>query len=301
MKGWAEREERGSAWTMRLMYWLCRHKFHKIITWLLYPIVAYFFITAGDTRAASRTFFMRAKGSFTWKDHYKQLMCFANTLVDRVVILMGQAKHIEVRSHGLEQLIAMQERGQGAILLGSHLGNFEAGEGFVKGRVNLDIHIVAFHGNSQKIRAVLDETNPEMVKRIIDPSQPDAVFKMREVIEGGGLLAVLADRAGFGDKTVDVSFMGETAAFPAGPYLIASILECPVFCFFSLRAGHNIYESHIIKLADQIELPRKQKNEKLAVYVQKYADIFAGFAKKYPHNWFNFFDFWENKVNKPKS
>ncbi|MDX8378030.1 MAG: hypothetical protein R8L53_08425 [Mariprofundales bacterium] len=292
MKAWAEKKERGSSWTMRFMYWLCRHKFQGIISLLLYPIVMYFFITAGDTRQASRTFFLRAKGSFTWRDHYKQLMCFARALVDRVFILSRQSSHIKIHSHGLEQLLDVQQRGQGAILLGSHLGSFEAGEGFVQGDINLDIHIVAFHGNSQKVRSVLDETNPEMVKRIIDPSQPDAVFKMREVIEAGGMLAVLADRAGFGDKTVEVNFMGELAEFPAGPYLIASILKCPVFCFFSMRDNHNIYESHIIKLADIIDLPRKAKQEKLTEYVQQYANIFASFTKEYPYNWFNFFDFW---------
>lgn len=301
MKGWAEKKERGSAWTIRFMYWLCRHKFHRVIALLLYPIVAYFFVTAGDAKGSSRTFFLRAKGSFTWRDHYKQLMCFSHALVDRVLILMGQAKHIEVHSHGLEQLIDIQKRGQGAILLGSHLGSFEAGEGFVKGRVNLDIHIVAYHGNSQKVRSVLDATNPEMLKRIIDPSQPDAVFKMREVIEAGGMLAVLADRAGFGDKTAEVNFMGEVAEFPAGPYLIASILKCPVFCFFSLRAEHNLYESHIIKLTDKVDLPRKQRDERLVEYVQQYANILASFAKKHPYNWFNFFDFWSSKVNKSKS
>ncbi len=289
---WTERKERGSSRSIRFMHWLCRHRFQRIVHLLLYPIVAYFFLTSGDTKKASRHFFLRATGSFSWLDHYKQLMCFSRSLVDRISILMGESKHITVHAHGREQLIDAQNRGQGAILLGAHLGSFEACKGLVKEQSNIDVHIVAYHGSSQKIRSVLDEINPEMAKRVIDPSDPEAVFKMREVVESGGFLAILADRVGLGDKTVKVNFLGGDIQLPAGPYLLASILRCPVYCFFGMRIDHNVYESHTVKLADQVTIPRNQRSEYLTKYAQQYANILAEHAQNHPHNWFNFFEFW---------
>ena len=259
---------------------------------MLYPISAYFFVTSGSGYRASKHFFINATGSFSWQDHYRQLLCFAHSLVDRVTILMGEASQFSVEAHGREALIRAREDGQGLILLGAHLGNFEACKLLVKDRANIDVHIVAYFGGSQKIRRQLDAINPEFTHNIIDPTSAEAVFLMRDVVEKGGVLAILGDRVGIGEKKLDVEFLGETAPFPAGPYFLASILQCPIYCFFGLRAGDGIYHSYTIKLADKVILKRHQRQSDAQKYAQAYADMLAGKARDYPHNWFNFFEFW---------
>ena len=278
---------------MRFMVWLCQAKYRWLATGLLYPIVAYFMITAGSGRKASKRFFINARGSFTWRDHYQQLLCFANSLLDRVSILLGGGDDFDVYSVGREGLLEARERKQGLILLGAHLGNFEACKLLVKDRANLDVHIVAYFGGSQKVRKQLDAIDPDMVDNFIDPTSPDAVLKMRDVVDSGGILAILGDRIGLGENTLQVEFMGEQVYLPAGPYFLASILKCPVYCFFGLRTGSWRYHTYNIKLAEKVVLNRKQRKEDATVYAQAFADILAEKAREYPHNWFNFFDFWE--------
>jgi predicted LPLAT superfamily acyltransferase len=299
MNHWIAEKERGSTWTIRFIFWLCKSRHQWMVELLLHPIAFYFLLTAGSARQASRNFFQRAVGRFSWLDHYRQLLCFSRSLVDRVLILSGMARDFKVNSVGRELLIEEKERGQGLILLGSHLGNFEAAKVLIKDQANLDVHVVAYFGGSQKIRHVLDQLNPEMTSMIIDPTETDAVFRMRDVIERGGILAILGDRTGIGDKQLPVSFLGEKTHLPAGPYFLASILHCPIYCFFGLRVADREYDSHVIKLADRIQLSRGKREEQAAEYAQKYADLLAVKARQYSYNWFNFFEFWKQQAGEP--
>lgn len=291
---WVDKKERGSTWTIRFMILLCQHKYRWLVNALLHPIVLYFLLTAGKTRKASRRFFISATGKYSWTDHYDQLLCFSRSLVDRVSILMGESCQFDIHSEGREQLINARKQGRGFILLGAHLGNFEACKMLIKDRAEIDIHIVAYFGGSQKIRNQLDALNPKLNHHIIDPTDPDAVFQMRDVIENGGILAILGDRTGIGEKKLRIDFLGEAADLPAGPYFLASILHCPIYCFFGLRAGENLYHTYIHRLADKVRLRRHCREEDAQRYAQAYADLLAAKARQYPNNWFNFFDFWES-------
>ncbi len=276
------------------MIWLCQQRFRWLVNPLLHPIVSYFFLTGSSARRSSKQFFIQAKGRYRYTDFYRQLLCFSQSLVDRVSILTGDSDRFEVHPQGREQLHATLDSGQGIILLGSHLGNYEASKLLASNRMGLDVHIVAYFAGSTKIRQALDAINPGMANNIIDPTQPDAVFKMREVIDAGGVLAILGDRTGIGDKNVQVEFLGKPTLMPAGPYFIAAVLHCPVFCFFGLRVDHFHYDTFAIKLADRIELKRGQRKEMAAKYAQLYADLLAEKAREYPYNWFNFYAFWNS-------
>ena len=292
MNEWITARERGTSWTISFMIWLCRGRHRWLVNLLLYPIAAYFFITGRTAHRASTHFFTLAKGQARWSDYYRQLLYFSRCLVDRVTILIGDADRFEVHPSGREALMETRQDGRGMIMLGSHLGNFEACKLFAIDRMDMDIHIVAYFSGSTKIRRALDAINPELQQNFIDPTEPDAVFRMRDVIDSGGILAILGDRIGIGEKKAQVNFMGETAYLPTGPYYLASILHCPVFCFFGLRVDHYVYDTYAIKLAEHIALARGQREQQAQVYAQQYADLLADKAREYPYNWFNFYEFW---------
>ncbi|MDX8389320.1 MAG: hypothetical protein R8M38_02405 [Mariprofundaceae bacterium] len=295
MSEWIKKKERGSLWMMRAMLFLCKHTGSTVMRSLLFPVVTYFFFTSPQIKASSLRFYKQVKGASSWRDYFRQLYCFSQTLLDRIFILSGSTDCYKVTSKGREMFHEEQKRGHGMILLGSHLGSFEACRVMVRERAGLEVHMVAYFAGSQKIRAILDALNPEFVNRIIDPTEPDAIFKMRDVIESGGVLAILADRVGIGEKKAKARFFGEDIELPAGPYLMAHILGCPVYSFFGLLSGKNHYDTYLERVADQIVLPRKDRQQALNTYVQCYADRLEYYCRLYPYNWFNFFDYWEPK------
>ena len=50
----------------------------------------------------------------------------------------------------------------------------------------------------------------------------------------------------------------------------------------------------------EVKLPRKNKEEALKTYVQKYAKLLEYYAIRYPYQWFNFFDFFSTKETTDK-
>jgi len=200
MNDWITARERGSTLLINFMIWLCQRRHRWLANLLLYPITAYFFITGRTAHRASRHFFMLARGQTRWSDYYRQLLCFSRCLVDRVTILIGDADQFKVCPSGREALKEARQDGRGLIMLGSHLGSFEACKLLARDRMDIDIHIVAYFAGSTKIRQALDAINPELQQNFIDPTEPDAVFQMRDVIDNGGILAILGDRTGIGEK-----------------------------------------------------------------------------------------------------
>ncbi len=294
MSEWLAARERGSAWTIAFMVWLCRGRQRWLARLLLHPIVLYFLLTSRTARRASLEYFTRIKGSSGWRDCYRQLLCFAECLVDRVSLLAGDVGSFTVRSQGREQLQAMQREGRGFILLGSHLGSFEASRLLVHEKAKIDMHVVAYHAGSTRIRKALDAINPSLVDKVIDPEHDHAVFQMRDVIEAGGVLAILGDRTGIGEKSLPVDFLGWPTRLPAGPYYLAAILHCPVYCFFGVRTGDRAYDVSAVRLADRIQLTRGQREQQAQHYAQRYADLLAKKARQHPYNWFNFYGFWND-------
>jgi predicted LPLAT superfamily acyltransferase len=291
---WLAARERGSSWAIAFMVWLCRGRQRWLVRLLLHPIVLYFLLTGRAARRASLEYFTRVKGSAGWRDCYRQLLCFAECLVDRVTLLTGEVEPFTVRSQGREQLQAMQRDGRGFILLGSHLGSFEASRLLVHEKANIDVHIVAYHAGSTRIRQALDAINPALVNKVIDPVHDDAVFRMRDVIESGGALAILGDRTGIGEKSLPVQFLGRPTRLPAGPYYLAAILHCPVYCFFGVRTGDRVYDVSAVELADEIQLARGEREQQAQQHAQRYADLLADKARQHPYNWFNFYRFWDD-------
>ncbi|MDX8397504.1 MAG: hypothetical protein R8K49_04200 [Mariprofundaceae bacterium] len=295
MAEWVDKTERGSLWMMRLICFLCRHIGPRWMSPVLFPIVCYFYFSSKEVKSASMQFFDKVKGKSRGIDYFRQLYCFSRTLLDRFFILSGKTSSYQVTGHGRELLLAEKKRGRGIILLGAHMGSFEACRILLKDKAELDVYIVAYFGASQKIRSTLDMLNPEQAKRVIDPTDSDAVFKMREVIEGGGILAILGDRVGLGDKSVQANFFGEAVDLPAGPYLLAHVLGCPIYSFFGLLSKPYHYDNYLECLADKVVLPRKNRQQALADYVQCYADKLEYYCRKNPYNWFNFYDYWSPK------
>jgi predicted LPLAT superfamily acyltransferase len=141
----------------------------------------------------------------------------------------------------------------------------------------------------------LSKLNKDAAARVVHVGQDPVGFAMTvsERVENGELVAILADRVGLNDKQIEVPFLGETARFPTGPFLLASLLKCPVYLVFGLYYEPNRYELFCEPFAERIELPRPQRQAALQAVVQRYAARLEHYARLAPDNWFNFFDFWK--------
>jgi predicted LPLAT superfamily acyltransferase len=86
-------------------------------------------------------------------------------------------------------------------------------------------------------------------------------------------------------------FLGALAPFPVGPYVLASLLKCPVYLIFTFRCGHTS-EIHLELFRESIHLPGAARERALAELAADYAARLESYCRRAPLQWFNFYEFW---------
>jgi predicted LPLAT superfamily acyltransferase len=294
---WLQQSERISPNALHLMRWAALRLGRRTAQSLLYPGVLYVFLSGRRSRDASRAFLSRVFGRrASNRQVLRHMHRFAATVVDRVYFLTGQHDRFEIELHGLEQVQERARRGQGMLLLGSHLGSFDILRTLAVTQEKLPIKVLMHHQHNRNIMAILDALNVDVAGTVIPLGQPDSMLRAKEWVDGGGLLGLLGDRVDASSKTIDCRFLGEPANLPAGPMLLAAALQAPVVLFFGLYHGGNRYSIHFELLAECITLPAKDREAHLRDWTQRYLDRLEYYARQAPYNWFNFYDYWEKPV-----
>lgn len=263
---------------------------------LLYPICAYYLVRSRRTRRAIRPYLIRALGRpIGWRDLFGQYHCFASTLLDRVYLLAGQYGRFDIDIRGLDVLKDRLARGRGCLLLGSHLGSFEVVRAIGLARRDVEIKVLMYEQNTPLIRDILRDLNPAVADAVIQAGSPDTMLRVKECLDRGGVVGILADRLLTQDQATPCTFFGKLARFPAGTMWLASILKAPVILFFGLYRGENRYEVHFELFADEVTIDRQHRDREIQQWTQRYADRLEHYGRLAADNWFNFYDFWEEQ------
>jgi len=287
---WVEQRERGSVLAMRLLIWLMLTLGRPIARALLYPICAYFLLFSLRARRASADYLRRVRGeNFSRFRHYHT---FAATILDRVYFLAGRYGEFEVTMRADPETPAMLRNRGGCILLGSHLGSFEA----LRARSVADgvpaVHMLMYVDNAGKVNGALRALDPGLESRIIPLGNPDSLLRVHECLARGEIVGILGDRAWRNERTLSCEFLGAPARFPLGPLLLAGLVQAPVVLCFGLYLGGRRYEIHLERFADAIALDRRDREGSVRPWVERYARRLEHHCRAAPYNWFNFYDFW---------
>ena len=228
---WSARREGGgrlAIWLFRAVGLKCGRGAARL---LLYPATLYFFLRRGYERRVSYAFLERAFGRrpSAWQvlRHFHR---FGGTMVDRMFLLSDRYARFDVGVHGLDALVSRLQPERGLLLLGAHVGSFEALRVLAAERPDVKVCALLDTQKTPALTELLHELNPAVARNVIDASRPgtEIVLALGEALNEGALVTLLADRAREGESTVVVDFMGAPAAFPTAPFLIGSLLKVPV-------------------------------------------------------------------------
>jgi len=288
---WTRREERGSLVLLRAIVWLSLKLGRAPVRVLLRGIAAYFFLFGGRAGSASREFLARCLGRRpTLAEQYRHFFTFASTVHDRVFLLRDRFELFEFEIHGADQL---DERG--ALLMGSHLGSFEALRAAAR-LVDRRVAMAMFEENARKVNQVLLALAPKLREDIVPLGRLDAMLELQSRLEDGAFVGVLADRTIDGDAqgTLPCDFLGAPVGFPLGPMRMAAALRTRVFFMTALYRGGNRYEIRFEPLADFSDAAamRGQREARVHDAVREYVAQLERHTRRAPDNWFNFFPFW---------
>lgn len=294
-QSWRSSSERGSILGIRAVLFMTT-AFGRAPAKLFVRVLAFYYtLFAGSARSGVRSYLVHLGEEPTFGRVYTQILRFSLTILDALFLVQGKTQPFVFDRTGSHHLAELRQNRRGAILLGAHLGSFYAMRA-KSGEEALPLHPVVYTKHAQRINTILDEIAPDSKVRLIQMGEGvEFMLKIKELLEQGALIAILADRVGSDDRATEATFLGEKARFPTGPYILASALKCPVYLTFGIYREPNKYELHCEPFADRIELPRKDRQGALGVYVQRYADRLESYVRSAPDNWFNFYDFWGRK------
>jgi predicted LPLAT superfamily acyltransferase len=299
---WAARSERGSFVLVSAMLWLVLRLGPRASRWLVPPISLWFLATSGAARNASRAYLGRVLGrSAQWRDVSRHFHSFGCAILDRVFLLAGRTEGFHITTEGLDVMDDIIVRRQGCVLLGAHLGSFEVLRALTA-QAPVPVWALMFRRNRGALTRLLERLNPELHQNVIEIGEPSGMLRVRECIARGEIVGILADRsvtsgeAGYraDERRVAVPFLGSTALFPAGPFVLAAMLDVPVVLFHGVRTGPQCYAVRFAHFADRVVLRRATRTDDLRAVVARYAAALERDCRAYPLNWFNFFAFWEH-------
>jgi hypothetical protein len=269
------------------------HLGRRVSRLIVYGIALYFFLFGPTARRSSRRYLRLALGRRpSMRDRFRQILCFASTIHDRVYLINGRFDLFDITLSG-EHLVDEQfARGRGAVLLGAHLGSFEVLHCLARQRARISVAMAMYEENARKISRILSAINPAFEADIIRLGHLDAMLHFAERLERGTFVGVLGDRTPGGEATQTVTVLGEHAELPQGPMRAAAILRCPVIFMAGLYRGANRYHLVFEKVADFSDSKPGSRSGAVQEAIACYAAMLDKYCRSDPYNWFNFFDFW---------
>lgn len=293
---WAQVNEATCVLGMRLLFWVCRVFGRWPFRVVLYPVLMWYIATQSRARRASSSFLQRAGAAHGFMGVVRHFACFAETMLDKMLLWSGHFDASRVAIHGAEPLLEMIGQKRGALIICSHLGNLELSRVLSLGTPELKLTVLVHTRHAQAFNALLASLDPRSQLDLMQVTEmtPATAMQLSERIQAGGIVVIAGDRVPVSPspRVAWAPFFGQPAAFPIGPYVMAAVLGCPVYTMFAVREGDS-HAIHFECLRERVTLPRAAREQALRELAGEFAARLEYHARRSPHEWFNFYDFWQ--------
>ena len=282
----------GNAWMHR---WLIR-MLRYIDVRVLYAFTAIFVIPVclfvNPSGAIIYRYFRKQHGYGPLKSALKtyQNHCqFSQVVIDKFATYAGKTFRMEIE--GIEHFQQLAKGEESFVMLSSHIGNYEIA-GYTLSSEQKPLNALVFFGEKASVmdnRAKLfADTNTRMI-----PIRPDMghLFEIDQALQNGEIVSMPADRLLGSQKKLQIPFLNGTAAFPYGPFSIATLRGLNVLAIHVMKQSARTYRIYVTPLSYDREAPRQQQIQELA---HQYVAEVQRMVEHYPTQWYNYFEFWKN-------
>lgn len=260
--------------------------------WLIYALMSLtipFYILFANGFSSSYHFYRDRIGYGVIKSF---VMTFVNefnlgkVVIDRFATYAGKSFQIDVEGKDLYDSLCSKDNG--FVMLGSHVGNFELAGYYLK--ASKRINALVYSGEAETVmkgrKSRFAQTDIHMIPINEDMSH---IFSINDALSNGEIVSISGDRVFGSERTIQSVFMGKKASFPLGPFLIAIQRDIPIAVVFVMKEAIRKYKAYVFRLPDTDGLNR---NEKAQALCDSYAHLLEEIVRRYPAQWYNFYDFW---------
>ena len=223
---------------------------------------------------------------------YLNNLTFGKVVLDKFAVLAGSHSQFDIHfpEQDWQAFHSLLDQDKGIILAGSHIGNFE----LLGQRLSQDkkpISCVIYDGENSNYQSHRNIAfGKQKVKTIPIRNDMSHLFTIKEALDNGEIIAILCDRHFGGRKVKECNFMGHPADFPTGIFIMAAQMELPVLSTFIMKEKGTKYTGYMkpLSVGEESESITQRTNTLL----QKYVESLEAMLHQYPHQWFNYYPFW---------
>lgn len=293
MSGW-KGQSRGNTFGYSIFIFIIKH-FPLFIAYGLLRFVSFYFVLFSK-KSHQYLFFNRVTRSAKTQSFFKIIKnnyLFGQVLVDKIAVLSGYGKRFTYTHEGIEYIQNMQN---GGFLLGAHMGNWEIASELLE-NFSVVVNVLMLEAESEQIKKLLDTTQTEKKMNII-PIQDDFshLVAIQHALDRNELIVLHGDRFIGNAKSTQQKFFDKEARFPYGPFYLAAKFNKPISFVYALKESNSHYHFYASEPKEYPPLKSiKQRKEVVNLMTSEYVMILEKMVKKYPTQWFNFYDFWEEE------
>lgn len=288
---WSGRTD-GLPWMIRSLVFIMKVVDRRVIYCIMALVVPFYMLFGHKGYIAIYHFYRLRFGYGPVKSFFKVYrthFTFGKVIVDRYAAYAG--KEFRYNLVGNENYLALSQGESGFIQLSSHIGNFEmAGYGLTS--TDKRMYGLYYGGESQVMidfrRRILERHNIGLIP--VDGTMSH-LFEMNAVLDRGEIITMTGDRVFGSGKNVMVDFLGKETEFPLGPFAMAVQKGVPVLAIFVMKESAGDYTVYIEPVESDSSLKPRERMSAMAV---RFASLLEDMVRKYPDQWFNFYDFWKD-------
>ena len=290
MPSW-QGKSRGNKTGFRIFVWVLRTGGVRPAYFLLGFVAFYFFLFSWKSSRHLYAYFHERLGYSAVQsvlDIYKNYYWFGQTIIDRVVLMSGIPHPFSFDFDGEHYLREMVAEKKGGLLLSAHIGNWEIA-GHLLQRLNTSMNSVMFDGEQERIKSYMDSvTGRRSAKIILIKEDLSHIYAIQEALQQNEFVCMHADRFMEGNKTISAILLNKPARFPAGPFLLANAFRVPVSFVFAMKETAVHYHFY----ASPPKIYHKPQSG-IPGMPEDFCAQMEVMVKKYPVQWYNYYDFWE--------
>ena len=225
---------------------------------------------------------------------YQNFCMLGKILVDKIAILSGAAKQYSFNFDGEDHLRALVSNKTGGILVNAHIGNWEIA-GQLLERLETKIHILMFDAEHEQVKKYMSEIlHQKNIGFIIIGNDMSHLEKIKEALMNKEIIAMNGDRYIPGNRIITCTFMGREAYFPVSPFYMAGKFQVPVVYVSAMKESkfhYHFYATPPRMLENFNNLKNREDNLRNMVF--EYVQEVEKMVRKYPVQWFNYYQFWK--------
>jgi predicted LPLAT superfamily acyltransferase len=291
---------RGGLAGYKIFFALLKYTGLPFAYFLLRFVALYFFLFLPKAFKAIYPFYRKrfAYGFFhSLQMVYKNYYVFGQVLLDKVAVMAGFPVKFSFTYEGEEHLRKLVADRTGGLLISAHIGNFEMAGNMLE-RLETEVNIIMFDAEHEKIKYYLDSVTRRKFNVIAIKEDNSHIYEINKAFREKQLVCIHGDRFVKGSKTLSVEFLGEKANFPTGPFYLAMKFHVPVSFVFAMKdsASHYHFFATPPRLYQQQGIQQK-RDQTIQTIIKDYIYVLERTLRKYPSQWFNYYNFWE--ANEP--